>query len=118
MGTIIVSIILLAVVLNAIRVFYKQMKRMKKQNCTGDCKNCKTPCQAKRIYHIDDSGPDKFFLSAIAPVKSERKFWHIIHKIRAGMDFVSYWFFNICAILTIIYVAWIGIHSWAEAYGF
>lgn len=59
MGTIIVGIILLAIVLNAIRVFYKQMKRMKNQNCTGDCINCKTPCQAKRIYHIDGSGPDK-----------------------------------------------------------
>lgn len=59
-----------------------------------------------------------FFLSVIAPVKSNRKFWHIIHKIRAGMDFASYWFFNICAILTIIYVTWMGIHSWAEAYGF
>lgn len=56
---------------------------MKKQNCTGDCNNCKTPCQA------------------IAPIKSNRKFWHIIHKIRAGMDFAFYWFFNICAILTI-----------------
>jgi len=59
MGTIIVGIIVLAVVLNAIRVFHKQIKRMKNQNCTGDCNNCKTPCQAKRIYHIDDSDPDR-----------------------------------------------------------
>lgn len=58
MGTIIVSIILLAVILNAIRLFCKQMKRIKNQNCMGDCNNCKTPCQAKRIYHIDDSDLD------------------------------------------------------------
>lgn len=59
-----------------------------------------------------------FFLSVIAPTKSKRKFWLIIRKIRAGMDFVSYWFFNICAILTIVYVAWMSIYGWAEAYGF
>lgn len=59
MGTIIVGIIILAVVLNAIRMILKQMKHMKNQNCTGDCNTCKTPCQAKRIYHIDDSNPDK-----------------------------------------------------------
>lgn len=59
MGTIIVSIILLAVVLNAIRMFYKQMKHMKNQKCAGDCKTCKMPCQVKRIYHIDDFDHDK-----------------------------------------------------------
>lgn len=59
-----------------------------------------------------------FFLSVIAPVKSERKFWRVIHKIRAGMDFTSYWFFNLCAILTIIYVLWKGVHAWAATYGF
>lgn len=53
-----------------------------------------------------------FFLSVIAPMKSQNKFWRLIHKIRDGMDFFSYWFFNICDILTIAYVIWIGIHSW------
>ena len=59
MGTIVVGIIVLAVVLNAIRVFHKQIKRMKNQNCTGDCNTCKIPCQAKRIYHMDNSNPDR-----------------------------------------------------------
>lgn len=53
-----------------------------------------------------------FFLSVIAPMKSQNKFWRLIHKIRDGMDFVSYWFFNICAILTIVYVIWMSVHSW------
>lgn len=57
-----------------------------------------------------------FFLSVIAPMKSKRKFWRAIHKIRVGMDFVVYWFFNICAILTILYVVWMVIHGWIEAY--
>lgn len=59
-----------------------------------------------------------FLLSVIAPMKSERKFWRIIHKIREEMDFVCYWFFNICAILTVTYVIWMGVHGWIEAYGF
>lgn len=58
-----------------------------------------------------------FFLSVIAPMKSERKFWRVIRKIRAGMDFVVYWFFNICAILTIIYVIWMGVHDLIVASG-
>lgn len=59
-----------------------------------------------------------FFLSVIAPVRSKNKFWCMIRKIRAGMDFASYWFFNICAILTIIYVVWMGLHGWMAAYIF
>lgn len=56
MGTIIVGIIVLAVVLNAIRMLHKQMKRMKDWKCEGDCDTCKTPCQAGCIYHKDNSG--------------------------------------------------------------
>lgn len=55
MGSIIVGIILLAVILNAFRMLHKQKKRMKDWKCTGDCDTCKMPCQAKRIYHKDDS---------------------------------------------------------------
>lgn len=44
MGTIIVGIIVLAVVLNAIRMLHKQMKRMKDWKCEGDCDTCKTLC--------------------------------------------------------------------------
>lgn len=58
-----------------------------------------------------------FFLSVIAPMKSESKFWHVIHKIRAGMDLTVYWFFNICAILTILCVIWMGVHAWITAGG-
>jgi len=58
-----------------------------------------------------------FFLSVIAPMKSQKKFWRAIHKIRAGMDFVVYWFFNICAILTILYVIWMAVHGWIAASG-
>lgn len=55
MGSIIVGIVLLAVVLNAFWALHKQKKRMKGWKCTGDCDNCKMLCQAKRIYHKDDS---------------------------------------------------------------
>lgn len=51
-----------------------------------------------------------FFLSVIAPMKSESKFWRVIHKIRAGMDLTVYWFFNICAILAVICAVWVGVH--------
>lgn len=59
MGTIVVGIIVLAVVINALRMFLNQINHMKNQNCTGDCNSCKMPCQAKHIYHIDDSDPDR-----------------------------------------------------------
>lgn len=45
-----------------------------------------------------------FFLSVVSPAKSEKKFWKIIYKIRAGMDFASYWFFNLCGIATILFI--------------
>lgn len=57
-----------------------------------------------------------FFLSVIAPTKGERKFWRVIHKIREEMDLTVYWFFNICAILTILYVVWMVVYGWIEAY--
>ena len=57
-----------------------------------------------------------FFLSVMAPMKSERKFWRVIHKIREGMDLTVYCFFYICAILTILYVVWMVVHGWIEAY--
>lgn len=45
-----------------------------------------------------------FFLSVFGPMHSEKKFWGVVYKIRSGMDFVSYWFFNLCGIATIIFV--------------
>lgn len=45
-----------------------------------------------------------FLLSVFAPMQSKRKFWIMIHKFRAGMDFAVYWFFNVCAILAISYL--------------
>lgn len=59
MGNIIVGVILFAVVVNAVRMLHKQKERMKDWKCTGDCDTCKTPCQAKRIYYKDNSGPDR-----------------------------------------------------------
>lgn len=59
-----------------------------------------------------------FLLSAIAPMRSQRKFWRIIHKFRAGMDLVVYWFFNVCAILTILYAVFMITHGWVTAHGF
>lgn len=31
-----------------------------------------------------------FLLSVIAPIQSQRKFWRMIHKFRAGMDLIVY----------------------------
>lgn len=47
-----------------------------------------------------------FFLSVFAPMQSERKFWLGIHKIRKGMDWCSYWFINLCAIVSVLYLLW------------
>ncbi len=43
-----------------------------------------------------------FFLSVFGPMHSRKKFWRAIYKIRDGMDFISYWIFNICGIGTIL----------------
>lgn len=51
-----------------------------------------------------------FFLSVIAPMQSQRKFWRMIHRFRAGMDFVVYWFFNACAVLSVLYAVWMIAH--------
>lgn len=59
MGNLIVGIVLLLVILNAFRMLRKQKKRMKGWKCTGNCDECKMPCQAKRIYHKDDPAPEK-----------------------------------------------------------
>nr|WP_325185420.1 FeoB-associated Cys-rich membrane protein [uncultured Oscillibacter sp.] len=53
MSGITVGVILLAVMINAARTVRRQKKRLEEWNCTGDCDNCKTPCQVKRIYHGD-----------------------------------------------------------------
>lgn len=45
-----------------------------------------------------------FFLSVFAPMHSKKKFWLTIYKIRNIMDIISYWFFNLCAIGTILFV--------------
>lgn len=47
-----------------------------------------------------------FFLSVFAPMQSQKKFWTTIHKIRAVMDLISYWFINLCAIFSISYLVW------------
>lgn len=45
-----------------------------------------------------------FLFSVFAPKQSERRFWKGILKIREGMDFVSYWIFNICGAVIVVYV--------------
>lgn len=47
-----------------------------------------------------------FLLSVFAPMRSRNRFWLAIHKIRAGMDFFSYWFINICMIIIIAGGLW------------
>lgn len=59
-----------------------------------------------------------FFLSVFAPMKSQKKFWCVIRRLRAGLDFIVYWFYNLCAIFTILYIIWMSVHSWMAAYGF
>jgi len=43
-------------------------------------------------------------LSFIGPEDRKTGFWALIRRIRAGMDAVGYWFFNACAVGTIILV--------------
>lgn len=52
-----------------------------------------------------------FLLSVFGPMHSQRKFWIAIRKIRAGMDFISYWFFNLCAIATVIFIVWMVVRA-------
>lgn len=52
-----------------------------------------------------------FILSALGPLESRKKFWIVIHRIRRGMDFCSYWFFNLWAIATVLVILWMIICS-------
>ena len=52
-----------------------------------------------------------FLLSVFGPMHSQKKFWIVIHKIRSIMDFGSYWFYNLCAIATILYIVIMVIHG-------
>lgn len=45
-----------------------------------------------------------FLLSAFAPTNSTHRFWLAIKKLRNILDLVCYWFFNLCAIGTILYM--------------
>ena len=58
-GSIIVLVVLLLVAGNAVCTLSRQKKRMKGWTCQGDCKTCKIPCQAKRIYNIDEANDKK-----------------------------------------------------------
>lgn len=42
------------------------------------------------------------FLSAFGPKQSEKRFWRTIYKMRAGIDFFSRWFFNVCGAATLV----------------
>ena len=43
-------------------------------------------------------------LSVFAPMQSKNGFWIVVRRVRSGMDRIVYWFFNACAIATILYV--------------
>lgn len=43
-------------------------------------------------------------LSVFAPMQSKKGFWIVIRRVRNGMDRIIFWFFNACAIATILYV--------------
>ena len=46
-------------------------------------------------------------LSFAGPEHSESRFWRTVHSVRRGMDFVSYWFFNAMAVLTIVIAVYV-----------
>ncbi len=52
-----------------------------------------------------------FLLSVFGPMHSQKKFWVVIRKIRKGMDFGSYWFYNICAIVTVLYIVFMVVYG-------
>lgn len=54
-----------------------------------------------------------FLLSVFGPMHSRKKFWLVIRKIRDIMDFGSYWFYNLCAIATILYIVFMVIYGLA-----
>lgn len=45
-----------------------------------------------------------FLLSVFGPMHSKKKFWLAIYKIRKGMDLFSYWFFNVAAVITVVFI--------------
>lgn len=60
-----------------------------------------------RIYFFTASGVCiLFFLSVFAPKQSEKKFWKIILKIRAGMDVVSCWIFGLYGVAVAVYIGY------------
>lgn len=52
-----------------------------------------------------------FLLSAFGPMHSQKKFWVTIRRIRHVMDVGSYWFYNLCAIATILYIVCMAIYN-------
>lgn len=42
------------------------------------------------------------FLSAFGPKQSEKRFWKVIFRLRAGIDCFSRWFFNVCGAATLV----------------
>lgn len=47
-----------------------------------------------------------FFLSVIAPMHSEKKFWVLIRRIRKFMDIGSFWFYILSAAVTVLFIAY------------
>lgn len=52
-----------------------------------------------------------FFLSVFGPMHSQSRFWGAIYRIRGIMDLCTYWFFNLCAVATILYVVYMAVRG-------
>lgn len=48
-----------------------------------------------------------FLLDVLGPMHSQAPFWLTIHTLRGGLDLISYWFMNLCAIATILVVVYL-----------
>ena len=103
MVDILICIVLAAVVVLCVSSILWHLRQGELCDCPGDCDNCKIKCQSNVKYY----GTAAQTMPVMAPltkkwIRAESRLSRMLQKIRRVLDFLCYWLFNICAILTLI----------------
>ena len=102
-ATVLLGFIVLGLVVVAASAIVHELRSGILCDCPGDCPSCKIKCQTNEKYYGVHSGARRQLPpQLIRKRQKQSKTSQVFQKIRAVIDRVSYWLFNLCAIACVL----------------
>lgn len=102
-ATVLLGLIVLGLAVVAVSGIVHEVRTGVLCDCPGDCPSCKVQCRTNEKYYGVQSGTRRQLPPQLIRKRQQQsKTSQVFTKIRAVIDRVSYWLFNLCAIACVL----------------